>query len=443
VVSIQSLTACAAVDVTLERVRALVELGLPESLTLEYKSSYTSGLVKSVAAMANSYGGLILVGVVDARNTIADRVIGVSGETVTQIANGCHNQLEPPWQPEIIPIALPAEQDKFVLVVRVDRDRAPRPILIDGRAPIRLPGGNNTADRARLEQLFREAPHLAVRVRPTLPAPEMPRNNDGKPSADYIMRSGMQIPVDDNASWRQQSERVGDALASALNNSQLPQVLQTWCGELHIQDLNTFHRSGYNRARHTRLAWQAVTEAMVPIEVIAEVVLPTARGVPNSHLRFTLDVVPRIRRYLATRAEQNPPGAARPLTAVLSVGGLHRLLDAILATLTDQAVVQALADFAGVDPLVVPQPSNLDLHTGPTVTELLNVHGLDRIEGAGTSHGANLLAQPALDLHDASDRRQQVDDWLTEIAMDAGLTGMEELLGLYHQQITKESAPEA
>jgi hypothetical protein len=57
-----SLFACSAADVTLERVRELVGQDLPESLTLEYKEKHSSSLVESVAAMANTYGGLILVG---------------------------------------------------------------------------------------------------------------------------------------------------------------------------------------------------------------------------------------------------------------------------------------------------------------------------------------------------------------------------------------------
>jgi hypothetical protein len=52
-------------DVTIERVRELVGQDLPASLTLEYKEKYNSGLVKPVTAIANTYGGLILVGVDD------------------------------------------------------------------------------------------------------------------------------------------------------------------------------------------------------------------------------------------------------------------------------------------------------------------------------------------------------------------------------------------
>lgn len=90
--STQSLAACAAADVTYERVQALVAASPQETLTLEYKSVYTQGLVKTVAAMGNSYGGLIVVGVLDskqvAQDPTANRVVGVPGDCVTQIANG-------------------------------------------------------------------------------------------------------------------------------------------------------------------------------------------------------------------------------------------------------------------------------------------------------------------------------------------------------------------
>jgi predicted HTH transcriptional regulator len=160
VTSTLSLTACAPADVTWDRVQGLVASSPHETLTLEYKSVYTPGLVKTVAAMANTYGGLVLVGVLDSKQVVqghtADRIVGVSGETVTKIANGCDNCLEPPWQPEIIPVAIPGEQDKFVLVVRVGPARAPRPVLFEGKAPIWLHGNNATADRTRLAQLFAE-----------------------------------------------------------------------------------------------------------------------------------------------------------------------------------------------------------------------------------------------------------------------------------------------
>jgi predicted HTH transcriptional regulator len=65
VTSATSLFNSPTADITLDQVRELISQNLPESLTLEYKETYSPGLVASVAAMANSYGGLILVGVTD------------------------------------------------------------------------------------------------------------------------------------------------------------------------------------------------------------------------------------------------------------------------------------------------------------------------------------------------------------------------------------------
>ena len=69
--------------------------------------------------------------------------------------------------------------------------------------------------------------------------------------------------------------------------------------------------------------------------------------------------------------------------------------------------------------------------TARPVTEVLDTTGLTPIPSAGNSMGAHLLADPALDLTDDKDREEQVRRWLAQIALDAGLTGMEQALE-YH-----------
>lgn len=84
------------------------------------------------------------------------------------------------------------------------------------------------------------------------------------------------------------------------------------------------------------------------------------------------------------------------------------------------------------DTVIMPPPASLDFVTGPDVRDLLHPGGLAQIPDAGTSHGANLLANPTLDLKDPAERHAQLDDWLQQIALDAGLSGMEDLLTAYH-----------
>jgi hypothetical protein len=140
-------------------------------------------------------------------------------------------------------------------------------------------------------------------------------------------------------------------------------------------------------------------------------------------------VIIRANAYLAAI---RPPGGAPAFR--LPVPDLYTTLDALLASLANRAVVAALAGMAGIDPVIVPFPANLDFVTGPAVSDLLSPGGLAQIPDAGPSHGANLLANPTLDLAEPDERQAQLDDWLQQIALDAGLSGMEKLLDAYHQE---------
>ncbi|QNA72006.1 ATP-binding protein [Streptomyces sp. So13.3] len=401
--------------------RELVAIGQPESLTLEYKESFAAKIPDSVAAMANSYGGLILVGVTE-RN-LDDRITGVPESTIVQIVSACHQKLEPPWEPEIIPVPLPDSGGLMVLVVRVDPAQAPRPLLIQGAAPIRLHGRNAVASLPRLIQLITEAPPKLRTIGLRLPPAELPRDTNGQNTADFLVRTGMFVPVDASATWRPLSENAVEAFANAMNSSPLHQALFRWCASLGDGGMNPFHRSGFNRARTVRLLWQGGPNGAepFPLEAIAKLDLPSSYGAPVSHLQVSLEVVVRI--GYALKLPGSPP---------LAVGALRDLVDSLVTTLVGDPVITALAALAGVDPLVVPQPLGLDFISGPDVPDLLAGNGLTPIPDAGTSHGANLLADPGVDQRDPGERRTLVDNWLQQISLDAGLRGMEQALVRVH-----------
>ena len=431
--SYQSLFSCPASAVTLDRVRALAGQNMPESLTLEYKEAFSPSLVKSVAAMANTYGGIILVGVRDQAGP--DRLAGVPEDVMAQVVNACHEKLEPPWEPEIIPVPLEdAGSRRFILVVRVDHTRAPRPVLIGGAAPVRLHGRNATADRSRLAQLFSEAPASDRAGRRLITAPNMPTRADGSADADLILRSGMVLLIGDEATWRPLPENVIDQLARELDRSPTGDDLRRWATSLGVSGEWPFRRSGFNRSRHARLAWQAATDGdrPSPAAAIAAVDLPTPYGTTATSLSFTIDVTLNVRSFLG-------PGRGGGDWRV-TVPDLHETITALLAALTSQEIAGILGDLAAIDPILVPQPGNLFLQTGPGVGDLLHPQGLRPIEDTGQSHGAHVLANPALDLSDPAERQSQVDDWLQQIALDAGLSGMQNLLSQYHESISRSTA---
>jgi hypothetical protein len=423
--------------VTLERVLELVGQDLPESLTLEYKEKYSQSLVKSVAAMANSYGGLILVGVAD--QTGPGRLVGVPEQALVQIVNACHEQLEPPWEPEIVPVPLAgAAAGRYILVVRVDAARAPRPLLIGGAAPVRLQGRNATADRSRLAQLFSEFPVSLGPGAHRLSPPDLPDGPDGTPSADFVIRTGLLTPTGDMAAWRPLSERAVGVLSGALHHSPLQRALMSWCTHMGLDGFDPFRRSGFNRARHARLVWQAASkEPLYPVQAVAVAELPASPEAPPV-LQFTLDVVIRASAYLATisRAGTALEEARRYR---LPVERLYSTLDALLSTLTDHVVIAAIADMAAIDPVIIPLPSSLYFVTAQNVGDVLQPDGLSQIPGAGPSRGATLLTNPTLDLTERGERQTQLDAWLQQIGLDAGLSGMESLLVAYHQHAETHS----
>src|SRR3954464_11072476 len=114
VTSTHSLLYCAQSSVTIERIRDLVAQVGPEVPTVEYKAVMSQGIAKAVAALANTYGGLVLVGVTD------DRVVkGVKEKTIEAVAEHCHGKIEPPWIPEIVPVPMDDDSGLYVLVLRV------------------------------------------------------------------------------------------------------------------------------------------------------------------------------------------------------------------------------------------------------------------------------------------------------------------------------------
>jgi len=327
--SVMSLFSCAVSDVTFERVQELVQQGVPESLTLEYKQQYTDRIPTSIAAMANTYGGIVLVGVAEGG---ANRLVGVQEDTITRIVNACHG-LEPPWQPEIVPVQLPDRPDTFILVVRIDSAQAPRPLLQRGAAPIRLHGRNSVADRSRLESLFGQASVAQNISRFQVPAPQISYDSSsGEPEADFIVSTGLATPLSNDAAWRPLSERGVDNLASSLNGSPLCDRLQTWNREIAREQFRPFSLAGLNRSRHARLSWRSEPDlqGVYPIEAVATASIPETYGQNASFLQFTVVVTVResaFRRVLdGTNAQ----------AATIEVDDLRGLLQDLCVTLINR-----------------------------------------------------------------------------------------------------------
>ncbi|WP_329529617.1 ATP-binding protein [Streptomyces sp. NBC_01462] len=136
-------------------VRDFLDLNLEESFTLDYKRNIDP-VAETAAAMTNTYGGVILVGVdADPKNAnLRGELVGVNPIDKDRLINKMATQYDPPgWTPDVIPVSV---DDKLLLVVRVDHNSAPRPLMNKHQIKIRLNGSNQHADHRMIHSLFQQ-----------------------------------------------------------------------------------------------------------------------------------------------------------------------------------------------------------------------------------------------------------------------------------------------
>jgi len=204
-----------------------------ESLTLEAKEKRDKGNVaEAVAALGNTDGGIVLVGVKDKDATGEDRIVGVPKSEHDAVASNLH-ALIPEAMPEIIPVAMPDGQ-RLVLVLRVDADAVPHPVMVSGKVLFRIPGHSVPADRRHVLDLAArdqtapgaEQARMNVERRPWQPTDIAlwPKDTDGKEaqlrSGVLRIAGGLELPrrVLDRP-WLGLTAR--QAALNALNNSPL------------------------------------------------------------------------------------------------------------------------------------------------------------------------------------------------------------------------------
>jgi hypothetical protein len=123
-----------------------------ESLTFEAKERRSgNNIVEAVAALSNTNGGVVLVGVKDKDAVGEDRIVGVPLAEHDSIVNQLQN-LIPTAMPEVTAVRIPGK-DRLILVLRVDADVVPHPVLVAGKVLYRVPGSSVPADRQRLLDL--------------------------------------------------------------------------------------------------------------------------------------------------------------------------------------------------------------------------------------------------------------------------------------------------
>jgi len=144
-------------EITYEDVQEFCRQNNKENEILEYKGTFTSGLDKVIASMANTYGGLILIGVNEDDGHPKPPFEGMEyekklQERVTQIAITVY----PPVLPEI-QVCSPNNGKTFIVIRIAESDITPHYIKQKTRAYIRtgiITKPENIADVNQLEWLI-------------------------------------------------------------------------------------------------------------------------------------------------------------------------------------------------------------------------------------------------------------------------------------------------
>src|SRR5258708_17939937 len=185
------------------------------------------------------------------RSTSMRSIAATSGGVITRPGSGRMSSsfnassslhaVIPEAMPEIIPVATP-DGKRLILVLRVDADAVPHPVMVSGRVLFRIPGHSVPADRHRVldlvarDQAARDTEHgrfsvLRIPWQPTEIGIWPEDSDPPRPTGALRVIGGLELPrrVLDRP-WLDSAAR--QAALDALNNSPLRQSpawsLTTW-----------------------------------------------------------------------------------------------------------------------------------------------------------------------------------------------------------------------
>jgi len=426
--SISFLQNCPREQITFEMIESLLSQNILEGLTIEYKEKGSSSLIDTIAAFANTHGGLILVGVKDQIGP--DRIVGVDDQEMTKISSLGSDLLDPPFVPEIIDLKFPDDHSKFVLLIRVFSETSTRPVVTRGKVLVRYPGRNDGADQSRICQLFSEVTSSTLVANSYIPTPN---DTYEDPPLDVYIRTGLIFPINPSTAGRPISELSVKRLLTALNTDPINQYLQQIMLSFGLSTSMPFHKEGFNRSRSVRLAWQAIKsfegKHVYPVECVITISSTSDSNSPPSFMSALLDI--KLRKTAFYRLEHASRWTPESI-ANISVLELFKGIQIALKTMSKDSIRLLLSEIAGIEIFQVPVPMSMHVLMPYGVANTLIDQNLISIPDSGFSGGAFLLGDTTLDIGKNAELDQQVDQWMLQIALDAGLEGMEHLVQNLH-----------
>ncbi|MBZ5596540.1 MAG: ATP-binding protein [Acidobacteriia bacterium] len=129
-----------------------------EGYLVDFKATWSSSALQTVAAFANTFGGLLLVGVSEDHGR-ADQIVGIQSqrqELKTSIASSIASNISPTPPYEIRDVAFPSDPARHLCIVRVRKGNSLYLLTKKGEQPvyIRNEDESRPADATRLQALL-------------------------------------------------------------------------------------------------------------------------------------------------------------------------------------------------------------------------------------------------------------------------------------------------
>jgi hypothetical protein len=406
--------------------------------------------------MANTYGGVIFVGVGEDKSTRPARPalppVGVDSDVRERLVNQCYTRLQPPFAPDVIPVTVSGGAE--VLVVRIDTDRAQRPIVLSlkdsHKVWIRLEARNAGADRYRLAALFDEEP---PRTRGPWPMRAWDVPNHAYPLEDrarmaLVVRVAVEAPI------------PSDRLDSVMVDPEIRRTLDASLSEdlpcLHwiyaqLQALNTPCYGAWasvpeayaSRSQLTSRRWRAhISEGGENLDApfgiqcslgltYDEQQMPS-RGSAALIVDMTFDPDPLLAAIGAGRA----PGRVRVgFRERLDLGALHSMVTAALETALD-ALAPILFPALLHVPVSIRHGPVVHLYTpnNPTGGPSLGLAHFIDVDGyadqfvpvAEVATTGPLYVPRGMGFETTDQRSEVVKKWITRLLLDMGLDRFDE-----------------
>jgi len=292
---VRDLFTCPVDQVDIDAVRdfvatAIAERLQAESLMLEFKRQNDgNNVIYAVAAMANTDGGLVIVGVDENAD---DPIVGIDAARHDSIVRSLR-ALVPDAMPEVIPAAVP-DTDILVMVLRVVADAAIHPVVVEGRVMKRVPGQSVGARRDEI---------VALCGRPTSPTP--------------MAMAGSRSGLPDMTLWEDSPDSTAESSAEIRSRAAivLPERLRT---------------RGYLGSAAIGAAAETLAESPLPGLVIGEQTSPSS---PLKPVSWECTEFSSLRADFASQRSTAGVPWRPQLSAVGRVALRERLLDLTLSVI--------------------------------------------------------------------------------------------------------------